>query len=262
MGAVRPHGRGLPEGERGVAKIDHFGITTVEMLATIAKYGEDFISVGRYAKLKVNGELMMTDSPMEKRTNLEVVQRATGRVLIAGLGLGMILRAIIKKPEVTHITVLEKYQDVVDLVMPQFASAVAEARLEVIAADVFQWEPHPAPPKFHTIYFDIWPKSTLANLPEIHLLHKRYRPLVAKGGWMDSWTYKTLVERERDGKHFVKGLPALLERGSKKYTNKEVLAARLRGLMLGLDSDWRGSKLKEQGKQIIRQFAATKGIVL
>jgi hypothetical protein len=269
----------LPEGEEGVAKIDHFTMDPSDILASIMEHDEDFVPAGRYASLRVNGQLMMTDSPMEKRADLDVVGKAHGRVLIAGLGLGMILRAIAKKPEVTHITVLEKYPDVIDLVLPSLVAekhllvsgfvedghrVVAGTRLEVIPADVFHWEALPGTPRFHTIYFDIWPNSLIANLPEMHLLHRRYHPLLAKGGWMSSWTYKQLIQKERDYKRFIRGLPALLERHWKEHAHTpDMFVAKLRQLLLALDDGkLRGGKLSNDEKLVIRQFAAAKGIEL
>jgi spermidine synthase len=259
----------LPEGKQGVAVIDHFAMNKMDVLASLNTHYEDFVPEGTYARLRVNGELMMTDSPMEKRTNLEIVEKARGRVLIAGLGIGMILRTIMRKPEVTHITVLEKYQDVVDLVLPQFASSsllvsgyernghnhiqIAGAKLEVIVADVFQWEPTDTT-KYNTIYFDIWPNSLVDFLPEMDALYKRYRPLLAKGGWMDSWTYKQLKQKQAEDIKFRKELPGLLDR-HRNDCAPEVLGARLQRLLAH-------EKLSDDNKRIIREWAEKNGVNL
>lgn len=200
----------LPVGEQGVARIDHFIIGPVEMLKSMTDFFEEFLPTGRYARLRVNGQLMMTDTPMEKRTNLEVVERARGRVLIAGLGLGMILRSILKKPEVAHVTVIEKYEDVVGLVLPSLTGY--STRLDVIVDDVFKWKRPRSLPRFETIYFDIWPDSDVSLLPQMNQLHRRYRPMLSEGGWMDSWTYGMLREKYRNDSKFTRNLPALLEK--------------------------------------------------
>ena len=243
----------LPEGQQGVAKIDHFTIGQNDLLVSIADHHEDFVHMGRYARLKVNGEVMMTDSPMEKRTNLEVIERSRGRVLIAGLGLGMILRPILRKPEVTHVTVLERYQDVVDLVLPSLAG---DRKLEVIVADVFAWKPNPDTPKYSTIYFDIWPNSTIRHLPEMEYLYKRYRPLLARGGWMDSWTYGRLKEKKKADAKFIRELPGVLERHWREQTPEE-FSRKLHQL---LHDEAANTILAEAEKDVIRRFAASKGI--
>ena len=52
-------------------------------------------------------EIVMSDSWMEQETNIGIVRQAKGHVLIAGLGMGMIVLAMQKNPEVKSITVVE-----------------------------------------------------------------------------------------------------------------------------------------------------------
>jgi hypothetical protein len=264
----------VPAGQQGVARIDHFTLSPLDVLASLQKYGEDYVPEGRYARLKVNGTTMMVDTPMERRTNLEVVEKARGRVLIAGLGLGMILRSIQNKPEVTHITVLEKHRDVIDLVGGSLARSQnshtvggmidgayhlhpAASKISIIEADVFAWS-FAGQPKFDTIYFDIWPRSSVQFLPEMDALYKRYRPLLAKGGWMDSWTYKRLKAKKVSDSKFLKELPRTLEQGMKDHS-PELFAVKLRML---LDDEVTQCALNEADKNCIRQFAANRGITL
>lgn len=110
-------------GQRGVAKVEHFTVTVADSKRTLLyasiqgdRYG--FVEPGEYASLKVNGNLMMTDTHMERVTNAEFHRRSHGRVLIGGLGLGMVIHGLMQKPEVQHVTVVEKYQDVADLIGP------------------------------------------------------------------------------------------------------------------------------------------------
>jgi spermidine synthase len=140
------------------------------------------VQAGGYCQLKVGGILMMSDTQMEQRTNREVVHKARGRVLISGLGIGMILVPILAKPEVTSVTVLELSQDVIDLVLPH----VADPRLEVIQADVFGYKP-PKGAKYDVIYHDIWPELSTDTLKEMTKLHRKYAHCLAPGGWQDSW---------------------------------------------------------------------------
>ena len=82
------------------------------------------ISAGTYARLIVDGTLMMSDTDMEQRTNRDFIENAKGDVMIAGLGLGLIiynLKDKIGNNIVRTITVYEKYQDVIDLILPKFA---------------------------------------------------------------------------------------------------------------------------------------------
>jgi hypothetical protein len=247
----------LPESKQGIAEIDHMQIGPAQMLHSMARSGEEFVPPGTYARLKINGETMMTNTPMELRTNLDVIEHARGRVLIAGLGMGMILRSILRKPEVTHVTVLEKYRDVIDLVMPSLAGLATHCPLEALEADVFEWKWPTHLAKFHTIYFDIWPSSSQRHIPEMEALYKRYRPLLAKGGWMDSWTYSKLKVNQKANRKFLRDLPGMLE-GYYRESTHEQFADRVRALLNYADE----LQLIEAEKEVIRRFAAGKGLTL
>jgi len=75
-----------------------------------------FCPPGTYAVLKIAGTTVMSDTPMERLTNQKIVKKATGRVLIAGLGLGMILHPIAAKARVQSITVVEQSRDVIRMI--------------------------------------------------------------------------------------------------------------------------------------------------
>lgn len=196
-------------GVRGVENI--FPDDTIQQgVATISKYefseannplynlrkisdGLGFMRMydGKYVRLHVNGELMMSDTAMERRTNRSFIEFATGRVLIAGLGVGLIIQNIIDKEDVTEIVVIEKYQDVIDVVEPR----IKHPKLKIICADVFKYD-MPAEEKFDTIYFDIWPEISTDNLNEMTLLHRKYRKnKVSKDSFMDSWLRDFLRNR-------------------------------------------------------------------
>ena len=144
---------------------------------------------GEYVRLHIDGELMMSDTTMERLTNVEFIKRANGRVLIAGLGIGLVILNILNKKEVTEVIVMEKYQDVIDLVLPKFNSNVGCKKLKVIEGDVFDYE-FPKTEKFDTIYFDIWPTISSDNVDEMKTLHKLYRKNLKRGGYMSSWMKK------------------------------------------------------------------------
>lgn len=195
----------LPAGKLGLATVSHFEVTPTNARFTsfraIVTGRDEYIPPGRYARLHVGSTLMMTDTPMERRSNLEVIRRARGHVLVAGLGLGMILHPILKTPEVTRVTVVEKYGDVIRLVGP----SLPQEKLELVEADIFTWAPEKGT-RFDVLYFDIWPTITLDNLPEMATLHRRGARWKAPGAWMGSWKHKELQARrdreKRSGRAF------------------------------------------------------------
>lgn len=233
----------LPAGEKGVAKIDHLVMGDKEVMESLAEHGAEYVYPGTYARLRINGELMMTDSPMEKRTNLDLVDHARGDVLIAGLGIGMVLSAVLKKPEVEHVTVVERYQDVIDLVEPHFR----HEKLTVVGADIHQYHPTQS---FDVIYFDIWPNSYEQHLPEMAELHDKFRPHLKPKGWMESWTRQKLLAKQREDKRFNRQLPKLLAKNYAKQGRERFLHKMEE--MLGHPD------IPEDSKEIVRAFLKEK----
>lgn len=110
------------------------------------------ISPGTYTRLMYRGQVIMSDTNMEKRTNLEFVRNAYGNVVVGGLGIGLILMAIQDKEDVRTITVLEKSKEIIQMVGEQLP---LNKKVKIIQADVFEWEPKESD-CFNTIYMDIW----------------------------------------------------------------------------------------------------------
>lgn len=196
----------LPEGEHGEAKVVHIQISKDDVafsrIRAIQHGRNELVSAGRFAQLKVDGSLVMSDTDMERRSNWEVLHEAKGDVLIAGLGLGMILYPILQKGEVKKVEVIEKSQDVIDLVGPTVRKwRGAKSKLSIIQADALGWKP-PKGQKWDTIYFDIWSEISTENLDEISMLHKRFARRKNTGGWMGSWMQEQLkYQRRQERKH-------------------------------------------------------------
>lgn len=154
------------------------------------------ISPCEYVKLGINGMLMMSDTPFERRTNEDFVENAKGHVMIAGLGIGLILEALkpkIESGEVKDIVVYEKYQDVIDLVGPLYKDMPLTIRCE----DILEYKPK-KDERYDTIYFDIWPSVGDENLKEMAMLHQRWKTRKEKGGWMNSWMCDYLRRERRN----------------------------------------------------------------
>ena len=181
----------IPESTYGIASVEHFTVSEAESRFSSLRVG-GYVPSGRYAKLKVNGCLMMSDTSMEHSTNWDVVHEARGHVLIAGLGLGMILHPILAKKEVAHVTVIEKYADVISLVGP----SVKHDKLTIIEGDIYEWKPAKGT-KYETIYFDIWAEQSTDCLEDMRKLHFRFRPYKIKEGWMNSWRRDELKAQKR-----------------------------------------------------------------
>lgn len=156
----------LKDGECGDFKLEHF---TVERSFQAMMQG---VRPGEYTRLVHDGEVVMSDTPMEKNTNSRIISCATGDVLIGGLGLGMILLEIQDKEDVHSITVIEKNQEVIDLVGSQLP---LNCKVNIICADVFEWTPEPGT-RYDTIYMDIW------NILSREVYDEEMKPLNRKWG--------------------------------------------------------------------------------
>ena len=162
-----------------------------------------YMEDGKYVRLHVNGELVMSDTRMEKLSNRTFVEKANGKVLIGGLGIGLIIKNIMDKlitGIVTEIVIIEKHQSVIDLVQPFYK----HKNIKIICADIMQWQPKKGE-KFDTIYFDIWSDINSDNLEEIKFLHNRFKSKLNRSNpncWMDSWMKQYLQRQKRSERSY------------------------------------------------------------
>lgn len=124
------------------------------------KIGERFsvINDEGYIKLldkEYPGIEIMSNSQQEKTSNTEIVERAKGDVLIAGLGIGLILLPIQNKKEVQTVTVVEKYSELIELVLIQLP---INKKLNFILEDFYEFKPKQ---KYDTIYIDLYPDAPM-----------------------------------------------------------------------------------------------------
>lgn len=181
----------------GKAKLSCFFLSEGEAMLGNLRARDEVMLVqsGTYMRLHVGGTLMMTDTRMEKITNTEFIENAKGKVMIAGLGIGLILHNLrdkIASGEVESITIVEKYQDVIDLVSPYYS----DLPITYINADILTYTP-PKELVFDTLYFDIWATICTDNLEQMKDLKKRWKNNLVSGGWVDSWFRKRLISLER-----------------------------------------------------------------
>jgi hypothetical protein len=166
----------IPPGQVGAARVTHDTPSRRDRLDG-AIHGQPLYR-DKYARLFVRNDLVMTDAEFERETNWEVLRRAKGDCLVAGLGLGLILDPLLKR--CNTVTVVEKEVDVITLVGPAFSTC------EIFCADICQWRPIKGQ-KFDTIYFDIWPHFNEDTAEEAAKLHQRFRKYLRLGGYMGSW---------------------------------------------------------------------------
>lgn len=189
----------VPTGKSGVWSIARFTVDEVSSFFTTldSTFGRSrAVPAGEYTMLSRGGCTVMSDTPAEIRDHLGVIRGAHGSVLIVGLGLGMVARAVARKPEVTKVTVVEISPDVIALTGPWLLAQ--SEKIEIVEADIFQWTP-PKGVKYDVAWFDIWDDLCSDNLPQMTTLHRKFARRAAwKGSWGKELTqYHAAKEKRR-----------------------------------------------------------------
>lgn len=189
----------VPEGQSGNWRVEKYTVEEkdakfAEMRAAIHG-SRRYVPAGTYTRLKCGGETVMSDTPDELRDFCVFVHRAHGSVLINGLGLGCVVQALLAKPEVTNITVIEKSPDVIALVEP----TLRDPRLTVICADAYEWVP-PKGQRWNCVWHDIWTDLCTDNLKDMAKLHRKYgRRCDHQASWCkEELEYRRRQERAND----------------------------------------------------------------
>lgn len=178
----------LPEDELGSAKIQKFKVS--EHASCMESIRGSWIPAGDYTRLRINGQLVMSDTPLEYREHGELFLMAGGDVLINGLGLGCAVSVLLGDKDVSSITVIEINKDVIDLVGPHFPD------VEIIHADALTWNA-PKGKRWETVWHDIWATKCLDNIEQMKTLHRRYGK---RCDWQGSWSREYLEEERRQEK--------------------------------------------------------------
>lgn len=110
------------------------------------------VKAGSYTKLIKNGDVVMSNTQMELDTNAIAYSEAQGTILIAGLGMGMILDAILSKPDVNFVRVIELDQSIINNIGVLYKD---DPRVEIIQGDILEYKPSESE-KYDYIWFDIW----------------------------------------------------------------------------------------------------------
>jgi len=191
----------VPEGRIGNYAVERFEVEEVGSAmfnAFLAMHGNSrFIAPGQYTRLVRYRDcgpkiVVMSDTPAEIEEHQEAFEHARGRILIHGLGLGVILNACLLKPEVERATVIEIQQEVIDLVAPHYKRRFGK-RLKVVHHDALTYLP-PKGERYNMIWSDIWDNICKDNLPDMDKLRKRYSN---NSDWRGSWCEEMVRKRCR-----------------------------------------------------------------
>ena len=186
----------VPEGKSGDWRIERFEVSKqdadFENLRAAIGGSSRPIRPGTYTRLMRGGSLVMSDTPMEMYDHAEAVRRARGRVLVGGLGLGMVVQAMLDMPDVEHVTVVELSDDVITLAGAHYLSRYP-GRLNIVHDNMLTWRPAKTA-RYGAAWFDIWDGICSDNLPAMQTLRRRY---ARRAAWLGCWCYYETLRARR-----------------------------------------------------------------
>lgn len=114
------------------------------------------------AELRVAGATWMVDDPPHALGMLDHATYYRGRVLVAGLGLGLVLHALAALPAVTDVLVVERSPDVIALVGPHLPRLAGGRAIDFLVGDWNDEATHDAVARAHArakfdgVFFDLF----------------------------------------------------------------------------------------------------------
>lgn len=105
--------------------------------------------------LKIGRETVMIDDPLQWYGMQDLARHCKGKVMLGGLGMGLILHALQDNRDVTEIHVIENNYDVIRLMLDNLPGE--NPKWQIIPADVYWYLDHYAKyQKYDTVILDIW----------------------------------------------------------------------------------------------------------
>lgn len=141
--------------------------------------------------------IWMSDTTAERKDHKEAIAHIqlskARRVLINGLGLGMVLQAALSYDHVEQVDVVEVDDRVVKLIGPHY---LKDPRVKIHQYDAYHmtsiW---PKGTRWDVAWSDIWPTISSDNLGGMDRLHAYYR---RRSGWHGMWARKECLELRRE----------------------------------------------------------------
>lgn len=189
----------LPEGEVDGLRVERFEMKPYDLdNMREALRTERQTTPGWYTRLydATTKTMWMSDVDAEKRDHwpaVQAIQREKAeRVLIQGLGLGMVLAAALSYDHVTHVDVIEKDERVIKLVGPHYNK---DPRVHLHHADAWDaMESWPRGTRWDVGWSDIWLDLCTDQIPEQDRMNRFYRRRCA---WHQCWARDVLAQMRR-----------------------------------------------------------------
>lgn len=198
----------IPNQAVGAWRVQRYVVTEQDVMIDNLRSAMDgkahrIIPPGAYTRLGTVGcppGFVMSDTPAEAHEHMEVIHatrqaihRLTNghgvRVLINGLGIGMVLQALLTYEQVEYIRVIEVQPEVIQMVAPRYR----QPRVDIVEADALEYKPDKGE-KFDVVWHDIWPEALNDDTwDQCKALHRKYGKIAE---WQGSWS-RAYYEQER-----------------------------------------------------------------
>ncbi len=197
----------VPEGEVDGLKVERFEVKAYDLWNLRAAREGRQTRPGMYTRLMdfkeenldlgLHPQIWMSDTDAEKGDHTEAVAAMAlakaERVLVNGLGLGMVVAAALTFDHVQHVDVVEADERVIKLVGPHYEK---DPRVNIIHSDAFQQLPRwPRGTRWDVRWSDIWPELTSDNIPQMDTLHGFYQ---RRTHWHGCWGRKICLRLRRE----------------------------------------------------------------
>jgi len=193
----------VPEGVSGDVEVYRFEVVknSIEYLRLMfSPAGGREPEPGWYTGMARYNRLWMSDTTAERRDHLSAaweIDMRGGRILMSGLGLGMLLRVALHTESVTHVDVVELDSDVVKLVSPHYQEMadLMGKSLTIYEDDIFKirW---PRNTRWDVAWFDVWSTICTDNLGEMAKLNRSYN---RRTDWHGCWSQELLRSLRSQG---------------------------------------------------------------
>lgn len=114
----------------------------------------------------------MVDDPPHFWSMQDYARNSIGKVLVAGLGLGLVIHELLNNVDVDSITVVERNKDVIDLISPLLPKAEG-VKFQIINKDFYDFV-HESEEDFDRIIVDLWTSGSIEETKRI--LHEEVIP--------------------------------------------------------------------------------------
>lgn len=136
-----------------------------------------------YQELLHQEQVVADNHPNSLKRHEPFLNRARGSLFISGLGVGETLFALLRNSAsvIEHIRVLERHQEVIDLIAPvldRFPAVKAKVTLE--KGNIFHFEPAPKE-RYDCVYHTIWHRPEEMTPEQVAALRRKF---ARHCGWM------------------------------------------------------------------------------